>query len=116
MASDCLSLINCSSTAAGYRDIAYYYKLFLNPDIRRFPAKHPWTQTDAELIFHSDDGSERFYVTGFQDSTLSCRPRVKRGEMPPVHRFASLAHPSEYTRPYFIESEDDVLHMWGAAL
>ena len=80
MASDCLSLINCSSTAAGYRDIAYYYKLFLNPDIRRFPAKHPWTQKDAELIFHYDDGSERFYVTGFQDSTLSCRPRVKRGE------------------------------------
>ena len=88
MASDCLSLINCSSTAhqllincsstahqllincsstaAGYRDIAYYYKLFLNPDIRRFPAKHPWNQKDAELIFHYDDGSERFYVTGFQ--------------------------------------------------
>ena len=39
-------------------------------------------------------------------------PRVKRGEMPPAHRFASMAQPSEYTRPYFIESEDDVLHMW----
>ena len=130
-----------------YRDIAFYYKLFLNPDIRRFPPKSvvrtrrlpPWTtalprsvcrtpltraafepshrspqwvQKDAELVFHWDDGSERFYVTAFQDTTLSGRPRVKRGEMPPAHRFASMAHPSEYTRPYCIEGEDDVLHMW----
>ena len=95
-----------------YRDIAFYYKLFLNPDIRRFPPKSVWVQKDAELVFHWDDGSERFYVTGFQDTTLSGRPRVKRGEMPPAHRFPSMAQPSEYTRPYFIDSEDDVLHMW----
>lgn len=95
-----------------YRDVAFYFKLFLNPDIRRFPPKSSWLQKDAELAFHWDDGSERFYVTAFQDTTLSGRPRVKRGEMPPVHRFASMAQPSEYTRPYYIESEDDVLHMW----
>ena len=76
-----------------YRDIAFYMKLFLNPDIRRFPPKSAWTQKDAELVYHWDDGSERFYVTAFQDTTLSARPRVKRGEMPPVPRFASMAAP-----------------------
>lgn len=95
-----------------YRDIAFYLKLLLNPDIRRSPPKSSWSQKDAELVFHWDDGSERFYVTGFQDTSLSGRPRVKRGEMPPTERFASLAAPSAYTRPYLIESEDDVLHMW----
>ena len=28
--------------------------------------KSVWVQKDAELVFHWDDGSERFYVTAFQ--------------------------------------------------
>ena len=98
-------------------DIAYFAKLFLNPDVRRFP-KHRWTQRNAELSFSLEPPTSSkkptftFKVTAFGDSTLLCRPKVKRGEMSPTHRFSSLAQPSEYTRPYFIESEDDVLHMW----
>ena len=38
-----------------YRDIAFYCKLFLNPDIRRFPPKNRWVQRDAELTL--DDGA-----------------------------------------------------------
>eukprot|EP00965_Chrysotila_dentata_P120423 3982014-Pleurochrysis_carterae.AAC.4 len=95
-----------------YRDVMFYFKLFFNPDVRRFPPKVPWSQKDAELSFHWGEDSERFYVSAFQDKTLSGRPRVRRGEMPPSARFGSKASPSEYTKPYFVESEDDVLHMW----
>ena len=34
-----------------YRDIVFYFKFFLNPDIRRFPAKSSYSQRDAELQF-----------------------------------------------------------------
>merc|ERR1711965_1028902 len=32
--------------------------------------------------------------------------------MPPTRRFAALSSPSEYTRPYIVDTEDDVLHLW----
>ena len=98
-----------------FRDIAFYFKFFLTPDSRRFPPKHPWSQREAQLVFsieHTPKGEQRLAVKAFGDHALVCRPRVKRGEMPPVHRFAQLSSPSEYTRPYVVETEDDVLHMW----
>ena len=100
-----------------YRDIAYYQKLFLNPDARCFPQKNAWTQREAELLFVIEPpcpGKKHcsFVAKAFRDFTLSCRPKVKKGEMPPTHRFSELSNPSEYTRPFAVESEDDVLHMW----
>ena len=98
-----------------YRDIAFYAKLFLNPDIRRFPAKNRWVQRDAELAFElsqDNSGAPLFIVKAFQGHGLVCRPKVKRGEMPPTHRFSTLSSSSEYTRPYVVDNEDDVLHMW----
>ena len=59
-----------------------------------------------------DGDNYRFEVTGFGDHVLLCRPKVKRGEPPPTHRFADLSSASEYTKPSYTETEDDVLHMW----
>ena len=100
-----------------YRDIAFYAKLFLNPDLRRFPPKTNWKQRHAELSFSLEPPSPSrphftFVVKAYNDCTLLCRAKVKKGEMPPTHRFSELSAPSEYTRPHDIESEDDVLHMW----
>ena len=49
---------------------------------------------------------------GVGDHVRFCRPKVKRGEVPPIHRFADLSSASEYTKPSYTETEDDVLHMW----
>ena len=95
-----------------YRDIVFYAKYFLNPQLSRFPPKSPHTQRDAELMFAWDSNNLRFQITAYGDTPLICRPKLKRGEVPPLHRFTDLANPSEYTQPQFIESEDDVLHMW----
>ena len=100
-----------------YRDIAFYAKLFLNPDIRRFPPKTGWKQRHAELTFGLEPPSNSrpyftFVVKAFSDMQLLCRPKVKKGEMPPSRRFSQLSAPSEYTRPHDIETEDDVLHLW----
>ena len=94
--------------------VGYYLKLFLNPQTDFLPqTQEPgWRQRDAELAFEWDPERKIFKVKAYQGMRLSCRPRLKRGEMPPAHRFPPLASPSEYTKPYFAESEDDVLHMW----
>ena len=100
-----------------YRDIAFYLKLMCNPDARRFPGKTSWKQRDAELVFQvapppPGQRTPVLIAKAFSDTTLLCRPKVKRGEMPPTHRFVALSAPSEYTRPHAVEHEDDVLHMW----
>lgn len=94
-----------------FRDIIFYFKFFLNPDMKRFPPKSSYSQRDAELMFRWDADNYRFEVTAFGDHVLLCRPKVKRGELPPVHRFADLSSASEYTKPSYTETEDDVLHM-----
>ena len=52
------------------------------------------------------------YGSGGQPQLLSAKPRVKRGEAIPTHRFASRADPNAYTAPSRVEAEDDLLHMW----
>ena len=97
-----------------YRDIAFYFKFFLNPQKSAFPDKTNYSQRQAQLEFFYHQ--EQFFVGGYNTGgglrLLSARPRVKRGEMMPTHRFASLSDPNEYTRPTRIEGEDDLLHMW----
>ena len=59
---------------------------------------------------------DTFYVGGYaqggQPQLLSARPRVRRGEVAPSHRFASRAEPSAYTAPCRVEAEEDLLHVW----
>lgn len=75
-----------------YRDIAFYAKLFLNPQLDRFPSGFSqWTQREAELQWQWDSDYKRFRVQAFEGTSLSCRPRLRRGEMPPKHRWALAA-------------------------
>ena len=93
-----------------FRDVAYYFKFFLNPAIAMFPPKRPWTQRHAELTFVFK--APLFFTIAFADTVLAARPRPKKGETAPAHRFPSYADPSEWTKPVAVEGEDDVLHMW----
>jgi thiol-disulfide isomerase/thioredoxin len=100
-----------------FRDIAFYFKFFLNPQISAFPKKAAYTQRQAQLLFFYHQPEQTFFVGGFKLpggdlELLSAKPRVKRGEEVPTTRFASLADPNEYTRPSRVEGEDDLLHMW----
>ena len=100
-----------------YRDIAFYFKFFLTPQLGAFPSKSSYSQRQAQLSFYWYQ--EQFYVgayappgAGGQPQLLAAKPRVKRGEVMPTHRFSSRADPNEYTRPTRVEGEDDLLHMW----
>ena len=106
-----------------YRDVSFYFKLFQNPDfavLNDFDASggEGYRQRDVELKFryHYEEGKgpfQRFHIFSFSDGTrVVCRPKLQKGAMAPVHRFPSLADPSHYTQPYFVDSEADVLHMW----
>lgn len=97
-----------------FRDVCFYFKLFLNPQLEAFPSKAPYSQRQAQLTFYFYQ--QHFYVggyaTGGAPQLLSAKPRVRRGEVTPLHRFSSRADPNAYTRPTRIEGEDDLLHMW----
>ncbi|MEY3597344.1 MAG: hypothetical protein RL543_1297, partial [Pseudomonadota bacterium] len=104
-----------------YRDISFYFKLFQNPQLEalsQFQRRDEgWAQRDVELVFtysyESGKGPyQSFLVRSFGERSVACRPKMEKGEVPPTHRFRSLADPSFYTEPYFIESESDVLHQW----
>lgn len=62
-----------------YRDIAFYLKFFLNPQLEAFPAKASYTQRQAQLTFYFHQ--DTFYVGGYgcPPQLLAARPRVKRG-------------------------------------
>ena len=97
-----------------YRDVAFYLKFFLNPQLTAFPQKGTYSQRQAQLEFFYFQ--EQFFVGGYRTSRglqlLSAKPRLKRGEAMPLNRFTSLADPNEYTRPTRVDGEDDLLHMW----
>ena len=58
-----------------FRDVAYYFKLFLNPQMGRFPQKSTWSQKDAELIFTYDENHLKFGVLGYQARSQLIFPR-----------------------------------------
>ena len=97
-----------------YRDIAFYFKFFLNPQIEAFPEQRNYSQRAAELQFYYQE--PQFFVGAYEKGgrpqLLLAKPRLKRGEKMPVHRFPSRADPSEYTKPTVVEGEDDILHQW----
>ena len=87
-----------------YRDVAFYFKLFMNSEVESLPPVAPWTQKHAGLKWKYDEGV--YLVVGFQ-MELACKP--KRG--PFVHRYPSPAIPSLLTSPHPAETEDDILHI-----
>ena len=89
--------------------VAFYFKFFLNPDVRCFPATEQVTSQRAmQLKFAHEDGF--FHITTGGGATLRASPPLRRGEpKPPVHRFPSLAVASKYTAPSAADTEDDLL-------
>ena len=91
---------------ACFRDIAFYWKYFLNTDLRAFPPIGNYSQFHAQLVWKNYNDS--YGVEGFGNMPLFCRPK------PPLsfaHRFPSTATPSFYTNPIQVNNEDDVLHI-----
>ena len=111
-----------------YRDIAFWWKYFLNPDVKTFPNYVPIDapreiarvgRMDCQLNFNWSDQEEGFSVSAF-GKELRCHPDPKQTnpltgkpippESLPTHRFASTATPSFYVPPPAIQSEDDVIY------
>ena len=87
-----------------YRDVAFFFKLFMNTEVEGFPPVAPWTQKHAGLKWKYDEGV--YLVAGFQ-MELVCKPR----KGPFTHRYPSPAVPGLLTTPHPAETEDDVLHI-----
>ena len=86
----------------------------MNPQVEAFPEQKNYSQRAAELQFFYQE--PQFFVGAYEKggrpTLLLAKPRLKRGEKMPVHRFPSRADPSEYTKPTVVEGEDDILHQW----
>ena len=89
--------------------VAFYFKFFLNPDVRCFPPPEQVTSQRAmQLKFSFDDGL--FHVNNGGGATLRAHAPIRRGEpKPPIYRFSSLAVASKYTEPSTADTEDDIL-------
>eukprot|EP01033_Poteriospumella_lacustris_P010457 gene10460-7435_t len=111
-----------------YRDIAFWWKYFLNPDIKVFrnfvnitnPQEIPrLPRMECQLSFGWNEEEGGFAVNAFR-TELRCRPDPKQTdpmtgkpippESLPTHRFPSTATPSFYVPPPSIKSEDDVIY------
>ena len=111
-----------------YRDIVFFWKLFLNTDRTSFlnysapESKNDLVRQDrmkAILRFDWDDRNKAYQVQAFQ-RVLACRPNPKQKDpvtgktIPfdelPTHRFPSTATPHFYVPPPIIKTEDDVIY------
>jgi thiol-disulfide isomerase/thioredoxin len=111
-----------------YRDIIFWWKYFLNPDIKIFRnymnpncsqeiVRLP--RMECQLTFGWSEEEQGFQVTAFR-TDLRCRPDPKQvdpatgkpipPESLPTHRYLSTATPSFYVPPPKIKSEDDVIY------
>eukprot|EP01087_Luapelamoeba_hula_P004848 TRINITY_DN1482_c0_g1_i1.p1 TRINITY_DN1482_c0_g1~~TRINITY_DN1482_c0_g1_i1.p1 ORF type:complete len:4317 (-),score=602.49 TRINITY_DN1482_c0_g1_i1:51-13001(-) len=88
-----------------YRDVAYYFKYFMNTEDEAFPRPALYTQQHAQLAWKMGDGE--YFIIAYGQFLLHCRPKKK----PFTHRFPSVATPSFLTTPHPVETEDDVLHI-----
>jgi hypothetical protein len=97
-----------------YRDIAFFFKFFLNPDKGCFPQRdRPYTQREMQLAFGWSSDDDAFVVRMLEgDKAVSALPRRKKGVEPPKERFGSVAVAGEYVKPQQADNEDDILHMW----
>jgi len=112
-----------------YRDIAFYWKYFMNPDITAFPNYRgkdggmPWSpgesRLDAQLSWGWCSDRESYTVTAFNDMSLFCKPKFEvdalgnvfdADEGPPTHRFPSTATPSHFLDDPPVYNEDDIVY------
>ena len=114
-----------ASELRAYRDIAFYWKFFLNPDITVFPnyiqpgtagSASRQSRMSATLKFGWNEG----YSVGALGIQMTCRPNphkldpVTQKKVPPEKlpksRYPSTATPSFYVPPPAINTEDDVIY------
>ncbi|KAK7249807.1 plasma membrane protein [Aureococcus anophagefferens] len=97
---------NCPEWAC-YRDVAFYFKYFMNTSAAAFPAApasdDAYTQRMAHLSWSYDEAQHRFVVAAFSKS-LACASSS-------AARFPSNAAPGPYCAPHAVATEDDVLHV-----
>jgi uncharacterized membrane protein YgcG len=102
-----------------YRDIAFWWKYFLNPDITAFRnysnPEEPkllsrFSRMGAQLVWSWAD-QEGGYAVSALEAGLRCRPAPrKKGDPIPKHRYPSVATASFYVEPPRIRTEDDVIY------
>jgi len=90
-----------------YRDIAFFFKYFMNTEAEAFPPVGNWTQKDAELNWKLSQNG--YFVSAFGQMEVYCRPR--NPEVLFTHRYPSVATPSFLTSPIPSKTEDDILHI-----
>lgn len=111
------------------RDVAFYWKYFLNPDITAFPnyiepkakshSSKRLTRMQAILNFQWDANAGGYQVSAL-GRVLTCRPDPNKpdpvtgkpvpADQLPKHRYPSTATPSFYVNPPAIHTEDDVIY------
>jgi len=93
-----------------YRDISYFFKLFLNPDPESFPPTAMYKQIDFQLHFQMDPMSPS-YIVNSRAGKLSCIPTRK---VPPgIQRWYTRTLAQSYVTATGIvaNNEDDILHI-----
>lgn len=106
-----------------YRDVVFWWKMFLNPDRKAFPnfidhANNPrelrrWDRMEAQLVFRwNDQGSCYTVVVANSVPLYCCPPPSPKGDPTPLptHRFPSTATPSFYIPDAVIRTEDDLIY------
>ena len=96
-----------------FRDIAFYFKYFLNIDPRAFISlavgNDPYSSYQLKLNWGVSNQS--YTVTVLDGSfELYCKPRCPL-TWGSGHRWPSFATPSALTYPHGVKTEDDVLHV-----
>ena len=110
-----------------YRDIAFYWKWFLNPDRVVFPNAIEYAgdelplrdYLEAQLNWQWDSGQQEYKVYSF-GIDMKCRPdpsktdpvtgKVIPPDKLPKHRYPSTATPSFYVAPPPLRTEDDAIY------
>ena len=105
-----------------YRDVVFYWKYFLNPDLKAFPNfsdAHEHSRMHTILSFHWNEEDSGYRVEN-SIQRLYCRPNPKeinpktrrpyKTEELPKHRYPSTATPSFYAAPPPIKTEDDTIY------
>eukprot|EP00808_Paulinella_micropora_P006835 g75373.t1 len=109
-----------------YRDVAFWWKYFLNPDLSMFPnsigknrpALGYLLRQDVEFSFNWNHSRNCYQVYSNRCGELFCRPNPhkvskktgKRVKNLPTHRYPSTARPSIHLKGMTIKTEDDLLH------
>lgn len=103
-----------------YRDLAFYWKYFLNPDVKVFP-NYGSVSRKARMqgVLHFSWSGMEFSVQAL-GKALTCRPNPNQTdpvtekpvppEQLPKHRYPSTATPSFFVPPPKIVTEDDVIY------